>query len=241
MSKPKVLVATPLYGGSVKRLFHTSMVAMLKDLWRAGIETDEKTLDNIGIAEKRDAFAAYLLRGDASHVLMVDSDTAFPPDECRRLLGFKKEVIGAMYPMRVLDWQAMAAAAGRGGSFEEIAMAGHRFAVAERHVLGREGELLRLSGIGMGFTLIAREAFERVVRAGTVATYPSLRWPGGMVHAFFREIVAPDGNAFGEDLSFCRRVRDAGGEIWGDPVPEMGHVGDLTYSASYDRWARAQA
>ena len=51
----------------------------------------------------------------ATHLMFIDADIAFQPEQALRLLAFDKDVVAAAYPLKGIDWQGAtkAALAGR--------------------------------------------------------------------------------------------------------------------------------
>jgi predicted O-methyltransferase YrrM len=86
-------------------------------------------------------------------------------------------------------------------------------------------------GIGTGFLLIKREVLLRF----TPEVCKEFGPPFAVGHA-------PDGTEEGEDLSFCRRAKKLGYEIWADPTIPLGHVGKKSYTREdYDQAMEFQA
>lgn len=66
--------------------------------------------------------------------------------------------------------------------------------------------------VGTGLMLIDMRVFEK------------------MEQPWFAFSHHPDGSLdYGEDVWFCKRVREAGFEVWCDPTIPVGHIGDFAY------------
>lgn len=77
-----------------------------------------------------------------------------------------------------------------------------------------EGEIVPLTGCGMGFTLIHRDAFLQVAKAHQDDPWP---WYG-------HDICEGSDDRLGEDLTFTARARRAGLSIWGHGGVMVGHT-----------------
>src|SRR3546814_12802354 len=44
----------------------------------------------------------------ATHLLFVDADISFSPDQVARMLQFGEPLVAGLYPLKVLDWQQAA-------------------------------------------------------------------------------------------------------------------------------------
>lgn len=65
----------------------------------------------------------------------------------------------------------------------------------------------------------------------------------GLMHThwgrdMFNRLPVPDGALYPEDISFCMRWRQVGGQVWMDPEIEMGHVGRKVWRAKIGDWLR---
>lgn len=93
------------------------------------------------------------------------------------------------------------------------------------------GETATVDGVGMGVTLVKRAVFE-TLKASVGTRHCADR----EVYKFFSPI-----DDLSEDLSFCKRWRDTGGEIIALLNENVGHVGQFTYRASYLDHVKATA
>jgi len=99
-----------------------------------------------------------------------------------------------------------------------------------------EGKLMELGAVAMGFTFIHRRVLEAMWEYDNFASW------------FTHDLVlGADGqrDSIGEDLSFCRRAREKGFKVWGDPsIGAIGHekpvVLDLTWFLMQRNWLEAQ-
>src|SRR5206468_627165 len=59
---------------------------------------------------RQNVVADFLANPDATHLLFVDADIGFEPEQVFRLLDFNAEVSAAVYPIKRIDWQKVSAA-----------------------------------------------------------------------------------------------------------------------------------
>jgi hypothetical protein len=98
--------------------------------------------------------------------------------------------------------------------------------------------MCRADRVALGCSAIRREAFERLIDAGTVRMRPDefLRRSGfgDCFYNFFDEIRLENGDTLSEDYAFCQRWRSIpGNEIWAVVDEAIGHVGDMVYASPY--------
>lgn len=141
---------------------------------------------------------------DSEHLLMVDTDIRFYPDDVEKLIKADRPIISGLYTGLQPD--------------------GQPFPVC--HQRGEDGNLRRpdwselpKSGIttvvscGMGFCLIKREVLETFVekRKGRKL------WP-------FQELEIPGEQVMGEDVTFCVRAEAFGYRTYLDVDVPVGHI-----------------
>lgn len=72
-------------------------------------------------------------------------------------------------------------------------------------------KLFQVAACGFGCVLMKTKVIQEVAKASGGATFQPL-------------------NGIGEDLSFCYRWQQAGGEIWCDPTIKLGHIGEYVFT-----------
>ncbi len=206
---------------------------MIAHLERRGIETTFANLDAGNVAEQRDFLAAeFLDRKQLTHLLFVDSDMSFPPDLAQTFVELDQPLIGTIYPKRKINLPAVIQAAREG--IEDPAVAGYAFNVStldDQLVVTANG-LCEVGAFGFGFTLIRRDCLATLLDTGKIISYPA-RFGTRYVAGFFRPIELPDHSFLGEDYSFCKRWRDAGGKVLAYVPADVKHVGDMPFGAPF--------
>lgn len=228
----RILIASPTYGGVGPE--HMRAVMALQ-MWMVGQGLSVKTAHHSmsEVARSRNILAtAFYEQPDLTHLLFIDSDMDFEPAAVAALIAADKPLVGCVYPKRALDLDRLIAAARR---FKDrravIASALDYVVVPDGETLEVENGLCRVAGIGMGLCLIRREVFDGLLATGGIkrdfagAVGRPLKGP---VLGFFDPIPS-DTSFMAEDLSFCVRWRQAGGEVWAAIDQDIAHVGVMAY------------
>ncbi len=243
-SIPNVMLATPCYGGLVTQVYMQSVMALTTEASRIGLPLSLALLGQDAlITRSRNTLVARFLRSQATHLLFVDADIAFAPGDVLRLLGHRREVIGAPYPVRQHVWDASTMSQVRAG--EPVAFAALRYVGEPSGEMTADG-LLPARYAGTGFLLIARTALEKLI-----AAYPETRCRHNHVAArteaeeawalFDCLIDRNTGDYLSEDFAFCARFRAIGGELWLDPSIRLTHAGMSEFNGRPDlRWKEAR-
>lgn len=107
MPEPLIFIATPCFGGTVTHGYMLSVIRFMSYAKSAGFRV---ALSLVGydalISRARSALvAAFLDDASATHLLFVDADISFEPQQVERLLRFDKDFSGALYPLKSVDWE----------------------------------------------------------------------------------------------------------------------------------------
>ena len=196
----------------------------------------------------RNAIAAAFLESRADYLLMLDSDQAIGAQGIARMMELDRPVVGCVYPRRgAFNWSNVDLETAT--SPEQIIYQASEY--VGQLIADENGKIVLMDGfapaefVGTGVMLIHRSAFEMLM-----SRYPELKGRGfgpGVYPAhdhsgrwgFFNPIDDEQGVPLGEDISFCRRWRAAGGEIWADVVSPVMHVGRYTHVGNFVDFAAA--
>jgi len=236
MTDPHIFLATPCYGGMVTQRYMHSTVGLLNLGRELGFQVSLNLLGNESlITRARNLLVSrFLDETSATHLLFVDADIGFDPQQAARMLAFDADVVAGMYPLKLLDWNSGLARAVNG---EPVETAPLRYVGAPCE--GAEAEEMDdfVTGTyaGTGFMMIRREALLKMA-----AAYPQLRYSASHAgttrsaspslspnqYAFFDCMIDPDTGVYlSEDYTFCRLWRNIGGKVWLDTQGALIHVG----------------
>jgi hypothetical protein len=182
--------------------------------------------------------AQFLAHPQATHLMFIDADIGFLPQNVFRLLDADKDVVAGVYPLKRVDWDKARRAAKADVADIMAASVGYvvRFLPDPNNSVNVEEGFAQVAYVGTGFLMIRRDAMQRVCDA-----HPGLRAKmGDMADSMAKEavmvfdtLIEPEtGQYLSEDYAFCRRWRDLGGDIWADFEARLTHVGHTAYSGS---------
>jgi hypothetical protein len=191
-------------------------------LGQVGIKARYRALDGDNLILQRNLLVRDFLASNASHLLFIDSDMAFPPELAEHLLATGKPLIGAVYPKRRLDLPALGRRCKTASLADALALTLDWNLQVEGGLIHAKDGLARVRGLPGGFLLIARDVF--VVMAGR-ADVVGMAGAADAPLSFFREVR--EGNALIDlDYAFCRRYADSGGEVWAYVDADIRHIGE---------------
>lgn len=150
------------------------------------------------IAVNRNGIAERALAADCTHVFYVDDDHIFPPDTLMKLLAHDKDVVSGLYVSREAPFYPQTY-----GREDEKHYVLHQ--LLEPFMSGLQEYVCT----GAGCLLIKTDVFRKLEQPW---------WTLGQ--------ISKDG--WCDDVDFCRRVREAGYQIFCDLEAPVGHICNLT-------------
>jgi hypothetical protein len=237
MPKPMIVLATPCFGGQVGQAYMLSVL----DLYRASLKGDyDLDVVLLGgdalITRARSVLVArFLDTPGATHLLFVDADIAFAPEQLLRLLRFDVDVAAAFYPLKRVDWRAIPARVVAGEPLETAALS-YVGSLCEGAELRVVDGFATARFAGTGFQLLKRAVFERLIAAHPETRFGHVDTPADQaptaanLYALFECLIDPaTGRYVSEDYAFCERWRALGGTIWLDLHSRVAHTGAQTF------------
>ena len=250
--RPHFLIGTPCYGGLCTVDFVSCLLKTKQYFEPKGIGVGVGFLSNESLIPRgRNTICAkFLANKNFTHLIFIDSDITWAPEDIAKLLAHGKDVSGGCYPKKRLHLDRIPQllkelgelAKREGKSVEDIDTAVLNAKIVD-YVMNfgpdvrQEGNLLKLKHIGTGFMMITRAAFEKMVKE-----YPYLKYDDDhdvltkeeneWLYAFFDTDIA-EKHYLSEDYLFCKRWQDMGGEIFADLTIALSHTGPHKFTGHY--------
>jgi hypothetical protein len=120
LQKQKLFVATPMYGGACNGMYARSMCDLTAMALKYGIEMRSYFLFNESlITRARNYCVDEFLRSGYTHLLFIDSDIGFNPQDVLALLALQDDesdydIIGGAYPKKCITWEKIKQAVDKG-------------------------------------------------------------------------------------------------------------------------------
>lgn len=240
---PKIMIATPCFGGLLHQDYILSVMRLMDyAAYTGAFSLSLKFVGNDSLVSRARTTLASLFMDDpqATHMMFIDADISFQPEQFHRLLLADKDFAGAFYPVKSMDWKGA----------EERLRAGEPFPQAAFRYVGTlcdggevkydEHGFATASYVGGGFQLIRRSVFERLFAAN-----PQLKirrthvlfdngYQSQNLYGLFDTFIDDKGDYLSEDYAFCKRFRDIGGEIWLDLKSRLTHTGAHDFIGNFE-------
>ena len=249
LQKSKLFVATPMYGGMAHGMYMKSSLDLQNVLGKYDVEVKFSFLFNESlITRARNYLVDEFLRTDCTHLLFIDSDINYDAKDVIALLALDKDVIGAPYPKKSINWKNILDAIKSNPDIEagqlENLVGEYVFNVVSGTKQFTVTEPLEVLELGTGFMMIKREVFDKMAKE-----YPMIHYKPDHVgqanfdgtryiHAYFDTVIDSKGSItdggsdryLSEDYMFCQMWRKMKGSIHLCPWMKLGHIGSYQFS-----------
>lgn len=237
---PKLYIATPMYGGMAAGKYTASMCRLVRELTVRGWEYQFMFRFNESLIDRaRNALAANFMATDFTHLLFIDADIGFEPEDIIKMVEADKDVICGIYPTKSINWASVGAAARNGVPDDQLA--GYTGTWVVNFVDYKAEETVRVDqpfevwNGGTGMMLIKRHVFEILDK--TVERYRlnendevMRKFEKSGIARYFATSIDPlSGVLLSEDYHFCRIWREEGGKVWAAPWVRLAHVGTYVF------------
>ena len=233
-----LIVATPCFGGQISVLYAASLFK-LQSLLRAYRDCNLKLIFKDGDAlitrARASLISQFLDDPSATHLLFIDADIGFEPEQVMRLVQCGAEMCAAVYPIKRLDWGRVKKTIDGARPNPAAASLQYVFEVEDPNAVIARAGFVKVRYAGTGFLMIRRQALEKMC-----ARYPQLKFKrdhsvdassaSDNRFALFECMIDEAGTYLSEDFAFCKRWTDMGGEIWADLDSKLNHVGPMTFN-----------
>jgi hypothetical protein len=238
------MIAMPCYDQLITEPTFMSMMKTAMMFKEIGLKFSIATTSDSLINRARNQLVAkFLANPEMTHIMFIDVDLGFSPEDILKLLWHDKEVVTGSYPIKDIRWDKVCEDAKKGVPSNELLGRSMRFVVnpvkdATNLNLTVDKGAIKIHDAGTGFMLIKRSAFMKLIEA-----YPELKYKddtGALneeerkwSYAFFNSYVDDESQRFlSEDYGFCRYWQKINGDVWVDPSFDLTHLGRLRYRAT---------
>lgn len=253
LRKRKLFVATPMYGGQCGGMYTRSICDLTALCVKYGIEVRSYFLFNESlITRARNYCVDEFLRSDAEHMLFIDSDIGFNPQDVIAMMALQTpeseyDVMAGPYPKKCITWEKIKQAVDAGVADEDpnrledfVGDFVFNPAVDENDPSTKSirlDEPAQVLETGTGFMMIRRATFDKYKAAYPQYSYKpdhirTEAFDGSReIHAYFDCIIDPKTKRYlSEDYMFCQNVRNMGSKVWMCPWMHLQHTGAYVFA-----------
>lgn len=211
--------AIPCYGGQLTSATFLSFVSLTSKCANRRLRFTLDTYADSLVTRARNNLVANMMNNPRStHLMFIDADIRFNPDDIFKLLEYDFDVCGGLCPRKQLPI---------------------KYVLNYTPTPELRGTCIEVKHLGTGFMLIKRSVFERLFKAMPhlkIRTDPGDRLPSDeFYYSLFDTGLDANGYYLSEDWTFCELVRSKLGiSIWADTSLKLDHCGQYTYSGNVE-------
>ena len=229
-----LFVATPMYGGLCTGMYTSGIMQLVGACGQNGMKMYFSFMMNESlITRARNSMAFDFLKSDATHMMFIDADISFNPNDVVRMVQADKDIICGIYPKKEINWQTVRNAINAGVPDDQLKHHTGAFVVNlvdyQTEVTVPINQPVEIWNGGTGFMLIQRHVLETMVVAHPEWFY---EFKGEDICGVF-DFQNRDGVYLGEDYLFCDRAREHGYKIYIDVDISLPHVGTDTFEYNF--------
>lgn len=246
----KLFLAAPMYGGQCAGMFARSVMDLSARCAAHQIQLQVYFLFNESlITRARNYCADEFMRSDCTHMMFIDSDIGFNPDDVLLMMSLMSDeseydVMAGPYPKKCISWEKVKQASDKGfgdNNPNDLSkyIGDYVFNPKTDTQAIPINQPVEVLEAGTGFMMIRRKTFEKYQEA-----FPELMYRPDHVRteafdgtreimAFFDCIIEPTSKRYlSEDYMFCYNVQKAGMKVWFCPWMRLSHVGTFVFEGS---------
>jgi len=237
---PHIFITTPMYGGMCTGFYTQSMVPLPGLAREAGVDLSFSFMFNESLIQRaRNSLVnVFMKRPECTHLMFIDADIKFNPNDVLSMLQADKDIICGIYPKKEINWANVNRAAHENVPVGDLKHYTGSMVVNlvdyQGQVTVPRNEPIEVFAGGTGFMLIKREVFEKL--QPVVKSYindvgdTSGQMAADRIYEYFPVFIEPETERLlSEDYAFCRLARDNGIKIHAAPWVELGHFGTYLF------------
>ena len=254
LREKKIMVCTPMYGGMCSGMYTKACCDLATLATKYEMDLKYFYLFNESLIPRaRNYLCDEFMRSHYTHLMFIDADIHFDPNDVLTLAALDKDIIGGPYPKKCIAWEKVRNAVDSGLADEDPEVleqytGDYVFNPVENTHKIQVAEPVDVLEIGTGFMMIKKKVFDDFREAYPQFSYTpdhnrSEHFKGDRnIHAYFDTVIdskaylgdiSGESNRYlSEDYFFCQFVRRIGYDVFLCPWMKISHMGSYVFSGS---------
>ena len=239
-----IAICTPCYGNTVFTNYLTSMIRLMIS-WKSEAFKDThfsfliRGGDSLIPRVRNSIVAEFLSKDFYTHLMWIDADIGFTPEDVLRLVNADLEVACGVYPLKKINFPDNIPAMSQ-DEFKVLYTSYPFNPISATFNIPPSG-FVEVLDAPTGLMLVKRDVLLKMM-----TRYPELKYkPDTMLgleglapqiddyyYRFFDVMVDDSGRYLSEDYAFCRRWQAMGGKVYADMHSKLTHQGQYLYEGN---------
>ena len=168
-----IAIATPCYGGSVFQNYYMSVLKFVLEAQKVNLPVSFiiRGGDSLIPRIRNSMTAEFMASSSYTHLLWIDADIGFQPDQIMRLLMADRDVACGIYPLKKINWPEGGVPAGMTREEFDARYTKYPFNPIHAQVEIDQQGFIEVLDAPTGMMMIKRGVFDTMAKA-----YPGLRY-----------------------------------------------------------------
>lgn len=250
LRKRKLFLATPMYGGQCAGMYTRSIADLSALCTHYGIPLQMYFLFNESlITRARNYCCDEFVRSDATHMMFIDSDIGFNPQDVLALLALASDdspydIIAGPYPKKCISWEKVKMAVDKGFADDEPNnlekfVGDYVFNPKSGTGVIPINEPVEVLEAGTGFMMVRKKTLKIFAEKFPQYNYKpdhvrTAQFDGTReIMQYFQAEIDPKSKRYlSEDYWFCQKIQELGMQTWFCPWMSLQHVGTYIFGGS---------
>ena len=242
----RLYLGMPMYGGMLGENTLHGVLGLQSWTTANGVGMKLQTMGNESlITRARNTVASMFLDDQnyiGTHLLFIDADIGFQPENIERLIRADKDIACGIYPRKCIHWNQVIDAVKRNPNISEEEVSykglGYNLNFQDPKNIRLQGGFVEVMEAATGMMLIKRDVFIKMQKAYPERKYKSDQivngsvWKSDNCYDFFGVGKLPwdkDERYLSEDYYFSRLWSNIQGKIYADVASPLTHQGNMHF------------
>lgn len=238
----KIRIATPMYGGNCKSDYVLSLIDLITEVSKDGNHVlDFHFIYNESlITRARNNLVDSFLQSDCDALLFIDSDQGFNSRDTIKMIESGKDLIGAIVPMKAINWEGAIAAHKAGKDALEPYTGFYNVNLEPDTPDFTLQEPMDVKEIGTGMMFISRKVFEDLAPhcdryARNDEKTAAVNFSAKPIIEYFTTTISDEGILLSEDYNFCAMWKRLGNKVYAAPWVSVSHSGEYSFRGNFSQ------
>ena len=230
----KLFISLPVYQGMCHIKFMESITALIILLKSLDIDFHYFSLTSESlISRARNICACEFIKSDCTHLIFIDCDIVFNPQDVVNFLHLDKDIICGVYPHKALNFNHLQNEMCNSNNLKELIEKSASYSI-NKHLYN--GNIVKSQFGQTGFMMISRDVFNNILDkfkndieyTNDIKMYDSYSLYNNIFYDFF-QVGVSENKYLSEDYGFCALATKCNIDILLDTSIKLTHIGQFFF------------
>ena len=230
----KIFLAIPVYQGMCHIKFMESITALIILLKSLNIDFFYFSLTSESLVSRaRNVCACEFIKSNCTHLMFIDADIVFNPQDVINFLHYEKDIICGVYPHKTLSFTKIEKEISNSNNLKQLIENSASYSI-DKHLF--TNQIVKSPYGQTGFMMISKNVFEKIVAnyksdleyVNDVPLYNQYSLNNNIFYDFF-QVGIVNKRYLSEDYGFCDLAAKCDIDIYLDTSIKLTHIGQFFF------------